>query len=189
MLAGVPFPSRRSRPAVRDPNAIAATCGAFVIYGQPMSPHHTDLDTPTAVTVRCQNDRSVSVRLCDPSQPDGDRVQYAVEASAPGLATRVDGVVAWKWGAGLAHFLEELAADFRGWEGPRLWQSGNRDLTISAVFRSGGHVGLTWTLRPWRSATGGWEASVTTWLDAGEQMSALAADVRHFLSRQDGGRG
>ncbi|MFE0699711.1 hypothetical protein [Streptomyces sp. NPDC058872] len=27
------------------------------------------------------------------------------------------------------------------------------------------------------------------WLDAGEQMSALAVDVRCFLAQQDGGRG
>ncbi|MFE2689648.1 DUF6228 family protein [Streptomyces mirabilis] len=52
----------------------------------------------------------------------------------------------------------------------------------SAVFRSGGHVGLTWTLRPWPRAAGGWSASATTWLEAGEQMTALAADLRHFLA-------
>ncbi|WP_411105179.1 DUF6228 family protein [Streptomyces sp. cmx-4-9] len=154
-----------------------------------MSSRDIDLNTPTAVTVRCQNNRSVSVRLYDSSRPDEDRVQYTVEASAPGLTTRVDEVVAWNWGAELAPFLEGLAADFRGWEGQRVWHTTDRDLTISAVCRSGGHVGLTWTLRPWTTAAGGWEASVTTWLDAGEQMSALAADIRHFLTQEDGGRG
>ncbi|WP_329201638.1 MULTISPECIES: DUF6228 family protein [unclassified Streptomyces] len=153
-----------------------------------MRTHDSDLDTPTVVTVRCRNNHSVSVRLRDPSRPDGDRVQYAVEASAPGLTARVDPVVAWNWGTDLAPFLEGLAADFRGWDGQRDWQTNDHDLTISAVFRSGGHVRLTWTLRPWRSAAGGWEASVTTWLDAGEQMSALAVDVRRFLTQQDGSR-
>ncbi|MEU9170901.1 hypothetical protein AB0D34_24370 [Streptomyces sp. NPDC048420] len=28
---------------------------------------------------------------------------------------------------------------------------------MSAVFRSGGRVGLTWTLRPWPLVTGGWQ--------------------------------
>ncbi|WP_246033799.1 DUF6228 family protein [Streptomyces hundungensis] len=60
---------------------------------------------------------------------------------------------------------------------------------MSAVLRSRGHVGLTWTLRPWRGPAGGWEACVTTWLDAGERMSGLAADVRRFLTQQNGGRG
>ncbi|MEI5008136.1 DUF6228 family protein [Streptomyces sp. PmtA] len=76
----------------------------------------------------------------------------------------------------------DLAADHQGWDGERRWQTDDRDLIVSAVFRSGGHVGLTWTLRPWPKDAGGWSASVTTWLEAGEQMSALAADVRHFLA-------
>lgn len=29
---------------------------------------------------------------------------------------------------------------------------------------------------------GGWSASVTTWLEAGERMGSLAADVRDFLA-------
>ncbi|MEV7027978.1 DUF6228 family protein [Kitasatospora sp. NPDC093558] len=154
-----------------------------------MSTHHTATDTPTAVTVRCRDNDAVTLRLCDPSRPEDDRVLYAVEASAPGLAARVDDVVAWPWGTDLPQFLEELAADFRGWVGQRVWQTLDRDLTVGAAFRSGGHVGLTWTLRPWRSACCGWEASVTTWLDAGEQMSALAADVRSLLTPPAGNHG
>ena len=53
---------------------------------------------------------------------------------------------------------------------------------MSAAFGSGGYVGLTWALRPWTQAAGGWGASVTTWLEAGEQMASLAADIRHFLA-------
>ncbi|WP_367139424.1 MULTISPECIES: DUF6228 family protein [Streptomyces] len=82
----------------------------------------------------------------------------------------------------LAPFLEELAADYRGWDGVRSWQTNDRDLAVSAVFRSGGHVGLTWSLRPWPTAADGWSASVTTWLEPGEQMTALAADIRYFLA-------
>lgn len=55
---------------------------------------------------------------------------------------------------------------------------------MSAAFRSGGYVGLTWALRPWAQAAGGWGASVTTWLEAGEQMASLAADVRAFLAEE-----
>jgi hypothetical protein len=134
------------------------------------------------VTVTCQDNRTVRVRFHDRSRPDRDDVRYAVEIAAPGMNARAEGVNAWVWDAGLARFLAELAADFRGWEGERAWRTDDRDLAVTAVFRSGGHVGLTWTLRPWRRDAASWSASVTTWLEAGEQLAALAADVREFLT-------
>ena len=140
------------------------------------------LDDTSGVTVRCQQNPSVDVTFCDRFSFDADSVHYAVELRAPGLTARVDEVVAWIWDSDLTMFLKELAAEYRGGDGERSWQPNDRDLTVSAVFRSGGHVGLTWSLQPWPPAAGGWGASVTTWLEAGEQMTSLAADVRHFLS-------
>ncbi|MCQ4200058.1 DUF6228 family protein [Streptomyces sp. NPDC058783] len=140
------------------------------------------LDDRPGVTVRCQQNPSVDVTFCDRFSFDADSVHYAVELRAPGLTARVDEVVAWIWDSDLTTFLKELAAEYRGWDGERSWQTNDRDLTVSAVFRSGGIVGLTWSLQPWPTAVGGWGASVTTWLEAGEQMTSLAADVRHFLS-------
>lgn len=139
-------------------------------------------DDGAGVTIRCQDNASVGVTFCDRFGFDADSVHYAVELRAPGLSARVNEVVAWIRDSGLSAFLEELAADHRGWDGERCWRTDDRDLIVSAVFRSGGHVGLTWTLRPWPKDAGGWSASVTTWLEAGEQGSALAADVRYFLA-------
>ncbi|MEU7030492.1 DUF6228 family protein [Streptomyces sp. NPDC046275] len=140
------------------------------------------LDDEPRVTIRCQDNPSVGVTFCDRFSFDADSVHYALELRAPGLTARVDEVVAWIWDSDLTTFLEELAADYRGWDGERSWQTDDRDLTLSAVFRSGGYVGLTWALRPWSQAAGGWGASVTTWLEAGEQMASLAADVGNFLA-------
>ncbi|WP_418957824.1 DUF6228 family protein [Streptomyces tritici] len=150
------------------------------------TPHHADTpETPDEqphVTIPCRDNPAVGVRLCDARDAGRDAVHHAVEARAPGLAARLDEVVAWTWGGdGLAAFLERLAAEYRGWDGERSWETDDGDLAVS-VFRSGGLVGLTWTLRPWRRAAGGWSASVTTWVEAGEQMAGLAADVRHFLA-------
>ncbi|MFF0435506.1 DUF6228 family protein [Streptomyces sp. NPDC004327] len=146
----------------------------------------TSLDDGTgdshAVAVRCQEHASVGVRFRDRFDIDPDAARYAVELRAPGLTARVDDVVAWMSDGDLTSFLEQLAADYRGWDGERNWQSDDRDLAVSAVFRSGGHIGLTWTVRPWRKTAGGWSASVTTWLEAGEQMACLASDLRHFLA-------
>jgi hypothetical protein len=105
-------------------------------------------------------------------------------AQADGLNARVDGGEVRVWDDDLARFLEELADDFRGWDDERVWSVNH--LALRAVFHSRGHVSLTWTLRPWVSRDT-WEASITTWQEAGEQMAALAADVRHFLLRPSGG--
>ncbi len=145
------------------------------------SPDDVTADKP-GVAIRCLDNVAVGVRLSGKEPFDEGCVQYAVEAWAPGLAARVDAVVAWIWDADLAGFVAGLAADYQGWEGERVWQTYDGDLAVSAVFRTGGHVGLTWMLRPWQNATGGWAASVTTWLEAGEQMSSLASDVENFLS-------
>ncbi|MFC9882216.1 DUF6228 family protein [Streptomyces libani] len=145
-----------------------------------------EFDAQACVTIRCQDNLSVGVRFHNRFSFDEDSVHYAVEVWAPGLAASVDEVVAWLWDSGLAPFLEELAADYRGWDGARSWQTNDRDLSVSAVFRSGGHIGLTWVLRPWPDIAGGWSASVTTWREAGEQMTSFAAEIRHFLAGEVG---
>jgi Family of unknown function (DUF6228) len=140
-----------------------------------------DAADESGVVVRCRDNPSVSLRFCDRYRVDPDCVHYAVELRAPGLAARVDEVVAWTRDRDLPSFLDELAADFRGWDGERTWCTNDRDVAVSTVFRSGGRIGLMWSLRPWPVAAGGWSAAVTIWVEAGEQMAALASDVRHFL--------
>lgn len=141
-----------------------------------------DIDEQADMTIRCQDNLSVGVKFCDRFGFAADSVHCTVEIWAPGLNARVNEVVAWAGDSDLAPFLEELAANYQGWDGERSWQTNDRDLVVSALFRSGGYIGLTWTLCPWPKAAGGWTASVTTWLEAGEQMSSFAADVRHFLA-------
>ncbi|MFJ6797163.1 DUF6228 family protein [Streptomyces sp. NPDC091268] len=147
-----------------------------------MTPLDDSTDVSPRVTIRCQDNASIGVTFCDRFSFDADSVHYAVELEARGLTARVNEVVAWIWDRDLAPFLEGLAADYRGWDGERKWQTDDRDLAVSAVFRSGGYVGLTWALHPWPKAAGGWGASVTTWLEAGEQMASLASDIRQFFA-------
>ncbi|WP_244291382.1 DUF6228 family protein [Streptomyces subrutilus] len=45
---------------------------------------------------------------------------------------------------------------------------------------------MTWTLRPWWDASGGWSASVTAQLEADEQMASCAANIRHFFEGEAG---
>ena len=68
----------------------------------------------------------------------------------------------------------------RGWPGRRTRHTDQ--LTLEAGFHSGGHIELTWKMRPdfYRGAT--WEVSATTWIEAGQQLTTLASDVRTFLA-------
>ena len=77
-------------------------------------------------------------------------------------------------------FVAGLAESFAGWSGARVWESLDRDVRIEAVFRTGGHVDMTWGLAPWRG-TDAWKAEVTFTVEAGEEMRKLAQDMRVLL--------
>ncbi|MFE3116564.1 DUF6228 family protein [Streptomyces niveus] len=64
-------------------------------------------------------------------------------------------------------------ADYRGWDGERSWRTDDADLTVAAVFRSGGYVGLTWTMRPLPEP--GWRPA-SRWPPASASSSAGSGD-------------
>lgn len=137
------------------------------------------------VVLRCGRQASVSVRFAERhaalDRLDG-RLFFLVQVRAPGLDARLEGVTNHVVGRGLARFVERL--EIEGWEGERRWVNADRDLLVSARYESGGHIGLTWTVRPWRGVHGDWSASVTTWVDAGEDRDAFAAELRWFLTAE-----
>jgi hypothetical protein len=142
--------------------------------------HDSGVAEDVEVTIRCLDDPAVFVRLYDRFFPDEYGVGFSIEAQADGLRASVGPVEVWVWDdADLPGFLAGLAEDFRGWAGERTWQTNH--LKVQAVFHSRGHVALTWTLRPWVSRGDSWQTTVTTWLEAGAQMSTLADDIREFL--------
>lgn len=131
-----------------------------------------------AVTIRCREHPDRFIRLHDRCFPDEDGIGFAVEIRAEGLHA-VHGVGTWVWEGSLPAFISGLAADFRGWPGERRWQCQD-GFGVRAVFHPRGHVALTWDLQPpWRPDE--WQVSMTTWLDAGEQMGRLAADLHELL--------
>lgn len=138
-------------------------------------------DAATA-TVRCMDSDTV-VRLGNRRSMEENCVSYSIEVSAPGLSARIDNAEApgWQPPPDLPEFLESLAADFHGWPDNRIWHTLDHDLAIRAEFHSGGHVALTWILDPGQGLPNSWQTTVTTWHEAGEQMTALAADVRAFF--------
>jgi hypothetical protein len=144
------------------------------------------VDDPAELTIRCLEDPAVSIRLYDRFFPDQYGIGFSVEASADGLHALVGPVEVWVWDdADLPSFLANLAESFRGWTGERAWRTNH--LELRAVYHSRGHVALTWTLQPWITRPDSWRASVTTWLEAGAQMSNIAAEMQAFLPKPHAG--
>jgi hypothetical protein len=135
---------------------------------------------PTELTIRCLEHPSTYLRLYDRYLIDHDGTGFSVEAHAEGLHAHIGPVEVWIWDdTDLATFLTGLADDFRGWDSERIWHTNH--LTVQAVYHSRGHVALTWTLQPWLTRADSWRARLTTWQEAGAQMSSLANSMRAFL--------
>jgi len=89
-------------------------------------------------------------------------------------------------GDGLAEWFTGLAERWRGWSGELTWGSLEDDLFMAASHDGSGHVRLRLTLRgPFGYLADVWEASACVWIDAGEDLTRLAADVRAFFADDD----
>jgi hypothetical protein len=117
----------------------------------------------------------MQVRLSDRAEGDEDTVTFTVCVQGEGVRIRVEGVAADE---DLVTFVEQLAADFRGWAGERRWFAG--DMQVAATFHSGGNVCLVWYLCSWQRPEV-WTATAQVWVEAGEQMKGFAADIRAFV--------
>ena len=119
---------------------------------------------------------------------DGYVARLHVELRDEGLQAQttatIDGYPAGSAGD-LAAFMQQLANDWRGWPGRRFWHALEREMTIEATHDARGYVTLEVTVRRHRDsyANDAWSATIVLTLEAGEQMTALARDVRALLTR------
>jgi hypothetical protein len=99
----------------------------------------------------------------------------------------IDGYAAGRIGD-LAGFIRQLADDWRGWQGSRVWRALENELTVEARHDGRGHVALGVTLRRSRHAydEDAWSARVVFTLEAGQEMSALARSVESLLCQEPG---
>ena len=80
---------------------------------------------------------------------------------------------------GLAAFFGQLAADWRGWDGERTYESLESDLRLTATHD--GYVRLAVQL--WQQAgRQGWSVAAVISLEPGEEMTRVAEDVAALLS-------
>jgi hypothetical protein len=106
-----------------------------------------------------------------------------VEIRDVGLSAEVSTTL-WVPSAGgewdLAAFVQDLADDWHGWRGERTWRSKDGELCLDATHDGRGHVTLGVTLRQTPYGEG-WTARVALEVEAGEQLSGLAQDLRAHL--------
>jgi hypothetical protein len=84
----------------------------------------------------------------------------------------------------LASYMQQLADDWRGWSDRRIWHAVEREMTIEATHDGRGHVTLEVTVRRHRRpyANDAWSATTALALEAGEQMTTVARDIRAILT-------
>jgi Family of unknown function (DUF6228) len=122
-------------------------------------------------------------RYRDPSDPRlaaDDMVEYTIRLSGNGLTAEALVLSLDTAGDGLPAFIEQLAADFRGWDGTRIWENADHDLGVEATWRTRGYVDLLWWITP--SIYDKWRASVVVEVEAGAEMSALARELSAFFA-------
>lgn len=78
---------------------------------------------------------------------------------------------------GLADYFADLSSDWRGWQGVRTWSSLEGELNLAASHN--GHVQVEVRLQD--SSYANWTVRTTVTLDAGEQLSAAARDLKALL--------
>jgi Family of unknown function (DUF6228) len=82
-----------------------------------------------------------------------------------------------------AQLFNELAANWNGWEGTKVWRAIEGELELKATSDRLGHVTLAVAVSPYPSA-GQWSAQAEVTVEAG-QLERLASDARLFFARRD----
>jgi hypothetical protein len=81
--------------------------------------------------------------------------------------------------AGVVTLFDDMAADWRGWEGEKRWESVDNDFALSCASDARGAVSMTATLKgPYHE--GEWRVQAVVHVEAG-RLGELAAQVRRFM--------
>ncbi|GAA2368648.1 hypothetical protein GCM10010170_068640 [Dactylosporangium salmoneum] len=124
-----------------------------------------------------------------PQDPYGDGYVYTIvtqlfdDGMIASTSAKMDGVFAGSQATTLSAFVQTLADDWRGWDGIRTWRALDHELALDARHDGRGHVSLGVTLRAsvpsWDDTA--WSARVVFVVEAGEEMTRLAVDLRQAL--------
>ncbi|MBO4159562.1 DUF6228 family protein [Micromonospora antibiotica] len=124
-----------------------------------------------------------------PEDPYGDGYVFTVatelheDGMTASTVAMIDGLCSSPDIVALPVFLDSLAAGWEGWQGVRTWTSMERELCFDARHDGRGYVSLGVTLRPpgFDPDDTGWSARAVFVLEAGEEMTQVAADLSALL--------
>jgi hypothetical protein len=113
-----------------------------------------------------------------PHSPDGTIDNLTVTAELQGLRASKN-VYDFDGWSGLLSFFEELALNWRGWDGNKNFDALEGDFRLSA--KHDGHVRLFFELEESERATP-WEAKGELTLDPGEELTEAVEALRNLLA-------
>jgi hypothetical protein len=122
---------------------------------------------------------SGSLELRDPVRSGNEVASFTATLTADGMKAST-GVYVMS-GDGIANLFEEMAAEWRGWDGVKTWESLEGDLEVAAEHDRLGQITLRVMLRRWQSPPE-WEARADLTIDAGEQLANTARELRAFFT-------
>jgi hypothetical protein len=137
--------------------------------------------------IRLDDEAGTSITMRDFNDPFRDGylfVDFMVDLTGPGLAASssvrtIEGQIVGA--SGLSSFASQLADMWKGWAGPRTWESVEHDLEVLATHDGRGHVDLRFTLNE-SYRPDAWTAAVVLQVDAGEDLKAFVAAVERLLA-------
>ncbi len=106
---------------------------------------------------------------------------FSVELLAPGLRV-VRPVFVFTF-SDLPEYFHELAEDWRGWSGEKVWASPDYDLVIAARSSNTGHDLLTFSVQDGPVRT--WIASIDVEMEAGQEATATARSIADLWATRD----
>jgi Family of unknown function (DUF6228) len=124
--------------------------------------------------------------LHQPVDPYGDGYIWhlGTQVDAEGLAAMSTATVGAPDAAGLVEYLEDLVENWAGWPDSRQWRSFDSELELDARHDQRRQVALGVTLRRPRRPydADAWTVRVVLLVEAGEQLTQIARDVRALLA-------
>lgn len=127
------------------------------------------------------SDGEFGITFCQPLRSEGWLESFVVRIEEPGLsaAARIEnsGVI-----QGPETFFQDIAQNWRGWEGEKTWYALEGELELTATSDSLGHITIHVQLRP-TAGPEGWRVISYAYAEAG-QLDSLSRRATQFFGRE-----